>query len=297
MAPSATTTLTIADDATMKLQAEKEEQKKAIERLSTAGGVVLQGYPAFTSVDSERRFILEHMAGAFRIFARKGYSEGVAGHISVRDPEHQDLFWTNPFGKHFGQIKVSDLILLNHDGKAVGGATYLPSNAAGFQIHSHLHKRHPHVNAACHTHSKYGKAYSSFAEPLEMISQDACIFYKSHGVYPDFNGIVLDESEGERLADCLGPNGKGLILRNHGLLTVGRTVDEAAYLYTLMERCCEVQLMVDQAVNASGKKKVFVDDQAAKYTHEAVGDPEALFCDFQPDYEMELELSGGTFLK
>ena len=67
--------------------------------------------------------------------------------------------------------------------------------------------------------------------------------------------------------------------------------------YTLMERCCEVQLMVDQAVNASGKKKVFVDDQAAKYTHEAVGDPEALFCDFQPDYEMELELSGGTFLK
>ena len=101
----------------MKLQAEKEEQKKAIERLSTAGGVVLQGYPAFTSVDSERRFILEHMAGAFRIFARKGYSEGVAGHISVyvrdcqfkiylkanptirRDPEHQDLFWTNPYAE------------------------------------------------------------------------------------------------------------------------------------------------------------------------------------------------------
>lgn len=181
---------------------------------------------------------------------------------------------SHSFGMHFGLVKVSDLILLNESGKPVGGATHLPANAAGFQIHSHLHKRYPHVNAACHTHSKYGKAYSAFARRLEMINQDALNFYgDAHGVYPDFGGVVLEDSEGEKLADCLGENGKALILRNHGLLTVGRTVDEAAYLYTLMERSCEVQLLVDAAAESSLKRKLYVSDEAAQFTFNATSDP------------------------
>lgn len=172
------------------------------------------------------------------------------------------------------------MILLNEEGEAIGGATHLPGNAAGFQIHSHLHKRYPHVNAACHTHSKYGKAYSAFSRRLDMINQDALDFYgEAHGVYPDFGGVVLNDEEGERLADCLGEKGKGMILTNHGLLTVGRTVDEAAYLYTLMERTCEVQLMVDAAAEGSGKKKVLVDDKAAKFTFDAVSDPVCITTD------------------
>ncbi len=107
-----------------------------------------------------------------------------------------------------------------------------------------------------------------------MINQDALTFYgDAHGVYPDFNGVVLREEEGEKLAECLGENGKGLILTNHGLLTVGGTVDEAAYLYTLMERTCEVQLLVDAAAQNSGKQKVLVDDEAAEYTFKITSDP------------------------
>jgi len=171
-------------------------------------------------------------------------------------------------------IKVSDLILLNHEGEPVGGATHLPSNRAGFQIHSHLHKRYPHVNAACHTHSKYGKAYSAFGKRLDMINQDVLYFYgDAHGVYNEFGGVVLDDEEGEKLAQCLGEKGKGLILLNHGLLTVGQTVDEAAYLYTLMERSCEVQLLADAAAAGTGNGKILVNEDAARFTFKAASDP------------------------
>lgn len=163
-------------------------------------------------------------------------------------------------------VKVSDLILLNHAGEAVGGNTKRPANSAGFQIHGHLHRRYPHVNAACHAHSVNGKAWSTFARPLDMISQDATMFYgKAQAVYKQFGGVVLDPAEGERLAEALGPEGKLMILRNHGILTVGRTVDEAAYLFTLAEKSCGIQLQVEAAA-ANGIPKMVIDDEVADYT-------------------------------
>ncbi|KEZ43277.1 hypothetical protein SAPIO_CDS4717 [Scedosporium apiospermum] len=299
MAPSLTTTITATEPMSLstilKDKRAAEEEKSAIQRISH--GPMLPGIPSFTSVEKERRWMLEHLAGAFRVFARKGFCEGLAGHISLRDPEHKDCFWTNPLGVHFGMIKVSDLILLNHEGEPVGGATHLPSNRAGFQIHSHLHKRYPHVNAACHTHSKYGKAYSAFGKRLDMINQDVLYFYgDAHGVYNEFGGVVLDDEEGEKLAQCLGEKGKGLILLNHGLLTVGQTVDEAAYLYTLMERSCEVQLLADAAAAGTGNEKILVNEDAARFTFKAASDPEGLYCHFQPDLELEKTLTSGNFL-
>jgi len=248
-------------------------------------------------MDKQRRFILEHMAGAFRVFARKGFTEGMSGHISVRDPEHPHTFWTNPLGRHFGLLCASDMVLVDYDGKVVGGNTSRPANAAGFLIHSAVHKARPDVHAACHAHSKAGKAWSAFGRPLEMLNQDVCYFYgEAQAVYEEFGGIVFSEEEGERLAKALGPRGKGMTLRNHGLLTVGGTVDEAAYLFTLMERSCEVQLMVEAAA-ANGLEKVLVDEEAAAYTFKMASDPEALYWEFQPDLEYEDEVSGGAFRK
>jgi ribulose-5-phosphate 4-epimerase/fuculose-1-phosphate aldolase len=182
----------------------------------------------------------------------------------------------------------------------------LPANAAGFLIHSAVHKARPDVTAACHTHSPYGKAWSSFAKPLEMLNQDVTYFYgDAQAVYEvsidtsptacprkltrtqDFNGVVFSEEEGERLAKALGPKGKGMILRNHGLLTVG-----ACYLYTLMERSCQVQLLAEAAA-ANGLPKVYVPDEAAKFTFESASDPEALYWEAQPDMDWEAEMSGG----
>jgi ribulose-5-phosphate 4-epimerase/fuculose-1-phosphate aldolase len=137
----------------------------------------------------------------------------------VRDPENPHTFWTNPLGKHFGLLKASDMVLVDYDGKVVGGNQSRPANAAGFLIHSAIHKARPDVNAACHCHGKAGKAWSAFAKPLEMLNQDVCYFYgDAQAVYEDFGGVVFSEEEGKKLASALGAKGKGMVLRNHGLL-------------------------------------------------------------------------------
>lgn len=165
------------------------------------------------------------------------------------------------------------MILVNEQGVAVGGNTSRPANAAGFLIHNALHRARPDVNAACHFHSVYGKAWSAFAEPLEMLNQDVAVFYgNAQQVYREFGGVVFEEDESNALADSLGKEGKGLILRNHGLLTVGGTVDEAAYLFMLMEKSCQIQLAAD-AATASGRKKVYIDAEAAKYTFDNTSHP------------------------
>lgn len=292
MAPSAITEEK-KDDAVVPFKPHGKEDMTPLQAISQ--GVCLPGIPLYSDMDKQRNFILSHMAAAFRVFARKGFTEGMSGHISVRDPENPHTFWTNPLGKHFGQLKASDMILVDYDGKAIGGNMTRPANAAGFLIHSAVHKARPDANAACHTHSKYGKAWSTFARPLEMLNQDVCYFYgDAQAVYKDCGGIVFSEAEGKRLAASLGPNGKGLILRNHGLLTVGHTVDEAAYLYTLMERSCEVQLMVEAAA-ANGVPKVLVPNEAAEYTFKMGADQESLYWEFQPDYDYEEEQCNGEF--
>lgn len=108
-------------------------------------GISLPGIPKHPSFAIHREWMLDHMALAFRVFARKGYTEGMSGHISVRDPEHPHTFWTNPLGKHFGMLKASDMILVDYDGKAIGGNMSRPANAAGFLIHSAVHKARPDV--------------------------------------------------------------------------------------------------------------------------------------------------------
>ena len=165
------------------------------------------------------------------------------------------------------------MILLNENGEPVGGNLKQPANAAGFFIHGHIHRRYPHVNAACHAHTTNGRAWASFGRKLDMLNQGVCNFYgDAHAVYNDCGGIVLDAKEGARLAESLGDKGKGLILRNHGLLTVGSTVDEAAYLFTLLERCCEIQLKVEAAA-ANGIPNIVVDDETAAYTFKMQSDP------------------------
>lgn len=104
------------------------------------------------------------------------------------------------------------------------------------------------------------------------------MFYgDAQAVYKEFNGVVLDPEEGERLATSLGPNGKIMILRNHGLLTVGQTVDEAAYLFTLAEKSCEIQLKVE-AATASGIPKNLIDDDVSEYTFRMTSDPVRITC-------------------
>ncbi|MEH7438366.1 class II aldolase/adducin family protein [Neobacillus drentensis] len=230
--------------------------------------------PVFSTVEEERLHLKQKLAAAFRLFSKFGFDEGVAGHITARDPERKDHFWVNPFGMHFSQICASDLILCNHEGEVVEG--HYPVNRAAFAIHSQVHAARPDVIAAAHAHSVYGKSWSSLGRLLDPITQDACAFYRDHSLYDDFTGVVLEIEEGRRIGKALG-NNKACILRNHGLLTVGGSVDEAAWWFITMERSCQAQLLAESA-----GKPVVIDDEDAKATYETVGVRTAGWFQFQP---------------
>ena len=229
-------------------------------------------------VTHERQQRKEKLAAAFRLFAHFGYEEGVAGHITVRDPEKPDHFWVNPFGVHFGHIRVRDLILVNHQGEVVEGN--MPVNGAAFAIHSRIHIARPDVIAAAHAHSMYGKTWSTLGRLLDPLTQDACAFYEDHGLFQDYTGVVFDTSEGDRIAQALGHQ-KAKILQNHGLLTVGQSVEEAVWWFITMDRCCQSQLLAE----AAGIPKLIPHEHALTARGQ-VGTNKAGWFQFQPLWNM-----------
>lgn len=231
-------------------------------------------FPRFETVEEERRHRKQRLAAAFRIFGALGFGEGTAGHITARDAERTDCFWVNPLGMSFRKIRVRDLILVDHQGEVVEGNW--PVNRAAFAIHSRIHAARPEVVAAAHAHSVHGKAWSSLRRPLDPITQDACAFYGDHAVFDDYTGAVFELDEGERIAGALG-SCKAAILANHGLLTVGRSVDEAAWWFITMERTCQAQLLAEAAGTP-----VPIDDETAATTATQVGGVKAGWLQFQP---------------
>ncbi|MEM8605403.1 MAG: class II aldolase/adducin family protein [Cyanobacteria bacterium P01_H01_bin.121] len=233
--------------------------------------------PTFTHIEAERQHRKQRLAAALRIFARFGFSEGIAGHITARDPEWSDRFWVNPFGMYFGHIRASDLILVNKAGEVIQGNK--PVNAAAFAIHSQVHEARPDVVAAAHSHSTYGKAWSCLGRLLDPLTQDACAFYNDHSLFDDYTGVVLKPSEGRRIAEALG-NHKAVILRNHGLLTVGQSVDETALWFIKMERSCQAQLLAEAA-----GQPILIDPDQAALAQTQVGNHHSGWFGFQPYYD------------
>ncbi|MBD6616766.1 class II aldolase/adducin family protein [Komarekiella sp. 'clone 1'] len=232
--------------------------------------------PVFEQVEEERLHRKQRLAAAFRLFGRLGFSEEVAGHITVRDPEFTDHFWVNPFGKYFGDIRVSDLLLVDKEGEVVKGDALI--NQAAFAIHSQIHQARRDIIAAAHAHSIYGKAWSSLGRLLDPLTQDSCAFYEDHALFHDCTDVVLDTCEGRRIAEALSQN-KAIILRNHGILTVGHTVDEAAWWYISLEQSCQAQLLAE----AAGRPSV-IKHETARLTHSQVGAPSGGWFCFQPLY-------------
>jgi ribulose-5-phosphate 4-epimerase/fuculose-1-phosphate aldolase len=235
-------------------------------------------FPSFDHVEDERRHRKQRLAAAFRLFGEFGFDEGIAGHITARDPEKTDHFWVNPLGMNFKLIRVRDLICVDDRGDVVEGTW--PVNAAAFAIHSQIHAARPDVVAAAHAHSVHGKSWSSLRRLLDPLTQDACAFYGDHSLFDDYTGAVLELEEGKRLAHALGDR-KAVILSNHGLLTVGQTsVDEAAWWFITMERTCQAQLLAEAAGTP-----VLIDPDQARKTAGQVGPPMAGWRAFQPLYD------------
>ena len=234
--------------------------------------------PQFQHKDEQQQYEKQRLAAAFRVFALYGFDEGLAGHITQRDCIKPNTFWVNPVGMHFAHIKASDLIRVDHKGNILEGST--PINNAAFAIHSRIHMARPDVNAIAHAHTRYGRAFSSLGETLKPISQDACVFYENHSVFDVFSGVVADADEGDMIAASLADN-SAVILQNHGLLTVGKTVDATVANFVLLDSCCHSQLLAQ----AAGELKLISHDVATK-TKQANGSELVTWGNFQPLYQI-----------
>lgn len=218
---------------------------------------------AYDDVAQERQHRKSQVAIGYRVLARFGLDEGIAGHITVRDPERTTCFWTAPFGRYFGQILPDELLLVSDDGEILVGEGRL--NRAAFAIHAAIHAARPDVNAAVHAHGLHGKAFSTCGDVLLPITQDACAFFDDHAIHDDYSGVVFETDEGKRIAATLGHR-KAVILANHGHLTVGTTVGSAVWWFVTMERSFQAQMLA----KGYGTPRV-LPDEVARETWRSVG--------------------------
>lgn len=188
------------------------------------------------------------------------------------------------------------MILVNEGGEVIDGGPCRLLNTAAYMIHSAIHQARPDVNAAAHSHSIYGRSFCSLGRKLDTITQDSCAFHNDHVLYESFNGIVFAEEEGKNIAKALGGN-KAALLQNHGLLTVGKSIEEVVFWFVSLEKCCHAQLMADAAAAGRGGSTVKIGEEEAQYTYKAVGSPLAGWFSAKPLFDVIHKETGGDYLE
>jgi len=202
------------------------------------------------------------LAAAYRLIHRQGLDDSIYTHISARLPGTHDRFLINPYGMRFEEVTASNLVTVDINGNIVDDPLNLGINPAGFTIHSAVHAARHDAVCVLHTHTVAGVAVSSQKDGLLPLNQWSLQF-TDRLAYHDYEGIALDLDERERLVADLGDK-YVMVLRNHGMLTVGRSVAEAFKLMHNLERSCRAQL----AIQASGAEAAKLSQGVARKTAE-----------------------------
>ncbi|WP_284944722.1 aldolase [Acidisoma cladoniae] len=211
------------------------------------------------------------LAACFRMAARLGLEEGICNHFSALVPGRDDLFLVNPHGLMFREITASSLLVCDFEGNVIDGAG--KPEATAFYIHARLHKRLPRARAAFHTHMPNATALTMVAgPPLVWAGQTALKFYGRTAVDEAYNGLALDEAEGDRIAAAMG-DADIVFMRNHGVMVVGPTIAEAFDDLYYLERAAEVQVKA----LSTGRPLIPVAPDIAQRAYEQMrqGDPES----------------------
>lgn len=180
------------------------------------------------------------LAAAYRLIARFGMDDLIFTHLSMRVPGPGDRFLINPYGWMFDEITASSLVVVDAEGRPAGGFEDASVNPAGFVIHSAIHRAREDAHCVMHTHTLAGMAVAALECGLLPVNQMSMEFY-GHVAHHAYEGIADNLSERERLVADLGDK-PAMILANHGLLTVGRTVAEAFYYMYYLEQSCRIQV-------------------------------------------------------
>ncbi|KAG1786906.1 class II aldolase/adducin domain-containing protein [Suillus plorans] len=250
--------------------------------------------PTFSDPLEHRAFLKFRLAQAYRIFGKYGYDEGVAGHITVR--VRVTLISVSQFtklrqGVHFKLIQPEDLLLVDHGGKIQenesGPSRWL--NRAAYMIHSAVHEARPDAICAAHSHTPYAKAFSALGIPLDPLTQDSCAFYEDHALYSEFRGIVDDREEGLAIANALGSK------KNHGILVATKSIESTVFYFISLEKCCKVQMVVDQAAAARGLKPRLIDPASATQTCERLGSEMGGWFNGIPEFQLLEHEEGKRF--
>jgi ribulose-5-phosphate 4-epimerase/fuculose-1-phosphate aldolase len=195
--------------------------------------------PATRGVSDAEWDVRVKLAAAYRLVDYYDWTEQIYGHLTARVPGSEDHFLINPWGLNYDEVTASNLVKIDVDGKSLAGEQ--PVNYVGFIIHSAIHMTRSKENhVVMHTHTRAGMAIAAIKEGLLPVSMFATVFHNRIG-YHDYEGASLYLDERERIVKSLGPH-KAMILRNHGLMVVGKTVPECFLRLYRLERACQVQV-------------------------------------------------------
>ena len=192
-------------------------------------------------VSKEEWDVRVNLAAAYQLAAQFKWTDWIFTHFSARVPGPEHHFLINPFGLMFDEVTASSLVKVDHEGNIIEDPYGMGYNKAGFVIHGCIHQSRPEAQAVLHTHTRAGVAVSAQSEGLLPLSQHA-LRVINEVTYHGYEGVALDMDERTRLAADLGPTSRALILRNHGLLTLGTTVREAFEMMYYLECACQIQI-------------------------------------------------------
>ena len=226
---------------------------------------------AFESKNQVERAVRIDLAAAFRLAVRLDMHEGVCNHLSVMLPGTRDRFLLNRFGLHWSEVTASNLLTLDAAGSVLEGEGDFEKTA--FYIHSRIHLANPNAACVLHTHMPYATALT-LTEPgrLEMVEQNALRFVDDIAYDDEYNGLVVDNAEGDRLARVLGAK-RVMFLANHGVVVVGKSVAEAFDLMYYLERACRLQVLA----LSTGRKLRTVTDKVARATYDLLLEQNSLY--------------------
>ena len=226
--------------------------------------------PVFTTAEELRAHRKRQTALSYRLFGAMGWGMLGDGHISARDPERHDAFWLLKYGVAFNQATIADLVLVGPGGEVLEGEGDI--NMTAYYIHAPIHEARPDAVSAAHTHSRFGTPWAANVELFKPICQEATAFFEDHTIFDDEEVQVMSTDGGKRIAAALG-DCKATILRNHGPLTVGRSVEEAIGWFLEMELVSEVHI---KAPNAKP-----ISDEAARRANTEIGHPSSAMAAFE----------------
>jgi ribulose-5-phosphate 4-epimerase/fuculose-1-phosphate aldolase len=196
--------------------------------------------PIQVAADAEHRARVD-LAACYRLADRFGMNEGIDNHLTLLVPGHAERFFLAPFGMHWSEVKASDFLVVDFKGRVLSGEGAVEDTA--LYIHQPVHRLSPQGRCVLHTHMPFATALCMLENPqLEMAVQTALGFYNDVAYDPTYNGLAFDESEGERLARALGDKSV-LMMANHGVLVVGKTIPQAFERLYFLERAAQAQVL------------------------------------------------------